>query len=268
MIIRRFTPTYQQNFGAKPLTSLSVEEELRLVRRVLANEAGAVEDLFVHGDPVIKTRAKRFSNRGLTPDELVVAGRKGLLRAVEKKDERRLFPYAGLWIVSEMKRAVADNGRNVRIPVHRQTSIEKCRNMRKTLQDRLGREPSDEELITALDITPKKFKNIQEAELQYSASLAGNTLEKTDSFELKDVVSQPNTTQDDLADKVGLRLALNRAAEAFPPRTIEILKLSYGESLSDSEIAELFEVTKPCIWQIRTEALAFLRQDEGLKMYA
>lgn len=278
MKINTFTPIHtkfpQQTFGAIPLASLSATDELELVQQVVRGEPNAVKRLFEHGDKIIRLKVIKYLNRGLTSDELVAAGRKGLLRAAQKytsDDGRRLSPYAEYWIRQAIQREIANNGRNVRIPVHMVTDINRYRKASQAMAQELGREPLDQELAERLGVKLKKLQKIKNAAAQESLSLDGKIFDREGDTFISVLKDRNAASQDELTEKAGLRIALSRAVESLNPRMVDILKLSVGMNgfpLSDGAIAEILKISRVRVWQFRTKALALLRENPQLQAYA
>jgi RNA polymerase primary sigma factor len=152
---------YLRNIGRVPL--LTREDEVRLAKRVEANDMSAKNALIEANLRLVVSIAKRYSGKGLTLLDLIQEGNMGLIRAVEKFDWRRGFKfstYATWWIRQAITRALADQSRTIRIPVHMVERMNRVHRERRSLAQKLGRQPTPEELGVAMEMAPKKVEEI------------------------------------------------------------------------------------------------------------
>jgi RNA polymerase primary sigma factor len=215
--------------------------------------------------------ARRYSNRGVPLIDLIQEGNLGLLRAVEKFDWRRGFKfstYATWWIRQAVSRAIADDGRTIRIPVHLFDVVNRMARISSQLHQEYGREPTDEELGAALEISPERVRELA-AVLPQPVSLDGFVGEDQDT-RLSDVVADENATNLEAAAEH--RLLADQIRETLgtlTPRERRVIERRFGLSDDNEEtltaIGREIGVTRERIRQIETTALRKLRHPSRAK---
>ncbi|MCU1491669.1 MAG: polymerase sigma factor RpoD, C-terminal domain/RNA polymerase sigma factor, sigma-70 family [Acidimicrobiaceae bacterium] len=210
--------------------------------------------------------AKRYRNRGMAFLDLIQEGNLGLMRAVEKFDYRRGFKfstYATWWIRQAITRAVADQARTIRIPVHVVETINKVVRVQRQLSQQLGREPTVEEIAERIEFPAERVREIQRIS-QDTISLE-QPIGDEDDFSLSDLIEdQGAEVPVDAATRVLLNEAVQRVLLELSDREQEVVRLRFG--LDDGrirtleEVGKIFGVTRERVRQIETKTLAKLRQ--------
>jgi RNA polymerase primary sigma factor len=240
-------------------------ETLRKQRRLVASGLEA-KDLLVEANlRLVVSIAKRYRNRGMAFLDLIQEGNLGLMRAVEKFDYTRGFKfstYATWWIRQAITRAIADQARTIRIPVHMVETINKVARAQRQLLQELGREPSIDELAFRLELAVERVRDIQRIN-QDTVSLEQPMGDEED-FSLSDVIEdQGAVVPPDAATRVLLNEAVKKALSELSPREQDIVRLRFG--LEDGhirtleEVGRAFGVTRERIRQIEAKTLAKLR---------
>lgn len=254
---------YLKEIGRIPL--LTFAQEIELAKRVEKNENAAKQKLITSNLRLVVSIAKKYVGRGLTLLDLIQEGNQGLIRAVEKYDWRRGYKfstYATWWIRQSITRAIADQARTIRIPVHMVENINRfLRASRKLMQD-LGREPTPEEVAKVLDIDEEKALEIIKIS-QEPASLESPVGDEEDS-RLGDFIHDTQTpTLFDAASRELLKEQVDQVLQSLSDRERRVLEerfgLKDGRPKTLEEVGKMFAVTRERIRQIEAKALRKLR---------
>jgi RNA polymerase primary sigma factor len=261
---------YLREIGKIPL--LSAEEELDLARRVVNGEQDAKDKMAEANMRLVVSIAKRYVGRGLDLLDLIQEGNTGLLRAVEKFDPDRGFKfstYATWWIRQAITRAIADQARTIRIPVHMVETINKLLRTQRRLTQELNREPTNEEIAAAMDIEVDKVEHIMKIKQDIS-SLDASIRDDEEESVLADFIEDEDTiSPEESATNQLLKEQVKGMLGALTEREQKILKLRFG--LEDGkqhtleEVGQEFSVTRERIRQIEAKALAKLRKHKDAK---
>ncbi len=254
---------YLKEIGRIPL--LTFDQEIELAKRVEKGENAAKQKLITSNLRLVVSIAKKYVGRGLTLLDLIQEGNQGLIRAVEKYDWRRGYKfstYATWWIRQSITRAIADQARTIRIPVHMVENINRfLRASRKLMQD-LGREPTPEEVAKVLDIDEEKALEIIKIS-QEPASLESPVGDEEDS-RLGDFIHDTQTpTLFDAASRELLKEQVDQVLQSLSDRERRVLEerfgLKDGRPKTLEEVGKMFAVTRERIRQIEAKALRKLR---------
>ena len=254
---------YLKEIGTVPL--LSADEELRLAKRKAEGDESAKERLIEANLRLVVSIAKRYTGRGMSFLDLVQEGNLGLIKGVEKFDYTKgykLSTYATWWIRQSVTRALADQARTIRVPVHMVETINKMSKMQRKLTLELGYEPSVTELAEALDMSEDKVMEIMQIARE-PASLETPIGEEDDS-NLGDFVADSNAvTPEGNVESVMLREHIDALLGDLKERERQVIVLRFG--LEDGhprtleEVGKEFNVTRERIRQIEAKALRKLR---------
>jgi RNA polymerase primary sigma factor len=263
---------YLREIGRVPL--LTMEQEIELARLVEKKDVEAKRRLTEANLRLVVSIAKRYMGRGLLFLDLIQEGNLGLIRAVEKFDYRRGYKfstYATWWIRQAVTRAIADQARTIRVPVHAVETINKLNRVQRQLLQKNGREPSVEELATELGLTPGKVLEIQKA-AQDPVSLETPVGDEDDS-ELGDFIEDEDA--DEPLEEVFRQIRreeLFRVLESLPARERKVLELRFGlkgeRPRTLEEVGDRFGVTRERIRQVEAKTLSRLknfRDAQGLR---
>jgi len=258
-----------REIGKTPL--LSPEEEQYLARRVAQGDEDAKRKLTLANLRLVVSIAKRYSGRGMAFSDLIQEGNLGLIRAVEKFDYRRGYKfstYATWWIRQAITRAIADQARTIRIPVHMVETINRLMKRRGFLEQKLGRTPTPEELAEDMGISVDKVCEIIRIAPE-PLSLDTPVGEEEDS-QLMDFIEDDNCdSPTEAADRSLLRDRIEEALKVLTEREREVIKMRFG--LIDGmphtleEVGRHFNVTRERIRQIEAKAIKKLRHRNNCK---
>ena len=260
---------YLSEIGKVPL--LSAEKEFELAKKVKAGDKKAFDQMAESNMRLVVSIAKKYSGRGLDLLDLIQEGNTGLLRAVEKFDPDRGFKfstYATWWIRQAITRAIADQARTIRIPVHMVETINKLVREQRNLLQELGQDPTPEQIAERMDMTPDKVREILKI-AQEPVSLETPIGEEDDShlgdFIEDEVIENPV----DYTTRVVLREQLDEVLDTLTDREENVLRLRFG--LDDGkmrtleDVGKVFNVTRERIRQIEAKALRKLRHPSRSK---
>jgi RNA polymerase primary sigma factor len=280
---------YLKEVGRVPL--LTAEEEVELAQRIergrLAREElakgivsprrrhelqhliedgwNAREHLITANSRLVISVAKKYMGRGVPFLDLIQEGNIGLIRAAKKFDYRRghkFSTYATWWIRQAVTRAIADQGRTIRVPVHMGDQINKLLRVQHQLTQRLGRDPSVDELAASLEVTPQKVENMIQV-ARRPLSLETPTDDEEDSVLGDFIQDEEVPAPDETATYNLLREHLDTVLGSLPPREVRILQLRYGlldgQAYTLEEVGRKMGVTRERVRQIEAQALSRLR---------
>lgn len=260
---------YLREIGKIPL--LSYEEELELAQKVLEGDEYAKQKLAESNLRLVVSIAKKYVGRGMLFLDLIQEGNMGLIKAVEKFDYTKGFKfstYATWWIRQAITRAIADQARTIRIPVHMVETINKLIRTSRHLLQQLGREPSPEEIAKEMEIPVEKVMEIQKI-AQDPVSLETPIGEEDDSHLGDFIQDDDSPAPQDSAAYTLLKEQLEEVMGTLTPREAKVLKLRFGledgKARTLEEVGKEFMVTRERIRQIEAKALRKLRHPSRSK---
>mgnify|MGYP000096795240 FL=1 len=260
---------YLREIGRIPL--LSYDEELELAKKVLAGDEAAKQKLAESNLRLVVSIAKKYVGRGMLFLDLIQEGNMGLIKAVEKFDYTKGYKfstYATWWIRQAITRAIADQARTIRIPVHMVETINKLIRTSRHLLQQLGREPTPEEIAAEMEIPVEKVTEIQKI-AQDPVSLETPIGEEDDSHLGDFIQDDDSPAPQDAAAYTLLREQLEEVMKTLTPREAKVLKLRFGledgKSRTLEEVGKEFNVTRERIRQIEAKALRKLKHPSRSK---
>jgi RNA polymerase primary sigma factor len=261
---------YLREIGKIPL--LNAEEELELAHRVVSGDKRAKDKMAEANMRLVVSIAKRYVGRGLDLLDLIQEGNTGLLRAVEKFDPDKGFKfstYATWWIRQAITRAIADQARTIRIPVHMVETINKLLRTQRRLTQELNREPTNEEIAKEMEIEVDKVEHIMKIK-QDIHSLDQSVRDDDEDSVLGDFVEDEDTiSPEDSAAVQLLKEQVKDLLSSLSEREQKIIRLRFGledgKSHTLEEVGQEFSVTRERIRQIEAKALAKLRKHKDSK---
>lgn len=260
---------YLKEIGSIPL--LTQEQEQDLAKRKSEGDAEAGKKLVEANLRLVVSIAKRYTGRGMSFLDLVQEGNIGLMKAVEKFDYTkgyRLSTYATWWVKQSVTRALADQSRTIRLPVHMVEAVNRIRKAQRALAVKLGREPSNEEIGKEVGMSEKRVTELMQS--------SGDTVSletpvgDEDGSNLGDFVADDsNASTEEKAESVFLREETEQMLQGLNPREREVIILRFGlesgHPLTLEEVGKRFKVTRERIRQIETAALRKLRNPSRSK---
>ena len=260
---------YLKDIGKFPL--LSLEEEIELAKKMSEGDEVAKQRLSEANLRLVVSIAKKYIGRGMQLLDLIQEGNLGLMKAVEKFDYQRGYKfstYATWWIRQAITRAIADQARTIRIPVHMVETIHKQAKITRTLLQELGRDPYPSEIAERMGISEARVIEIQKI-AQDPVSLETPVGEEDDSH-LGDFIQDDNArSPGDIVTQTMLREQLNSVLSTLTPREQKVLILRYGledgKTKTLEDVGNVFNVTRERIRQIEAKALKKLRHNAKSK---
>ena len=254
---------YLKEIGSIPL--LTQEQGQELAKRKALGDLHAGQKLVEANLRLVVSIAKRYTGRGMSFLDLVQEGNIGLMKAVEKFDYTkgyRLSTYATWWVKQSVTRALADQSRTIRLPVHMVEAVNRVRRAQRMLAVRLGREPSNEEIGKEIGMSEKRVTELMQS--------SGDTVSletpvgDEDGSNLGDFVADDaNASTEEKAESVFLREEIDQMLQGLNPREREVIILRFGlesgHPMTLEEVGKRFKVTRERIRQIETAALRKLR---------
>ena len=260
---------YLREIGRIPL--LSYDEEIEIAKKVLEGDEEAKQRLAESNLRLVVSIAKKYVGRGMLFLDLIQEGNMGLIKAVDKFDYEKGFKfstYATWWIRQAITRAIADQARTIRIPVHMVETINKLIRTSRHLLQKLGREPSPEELSEELEMPIEKVMEIQKI-AQDPVSLETPIGEEDDSHLGDFIQDDDSPAPHDAASYTLLKEQLEEVMNTLTPREAKVLKLRFGledgKARTLEEVGREFDVTRERIRQIEAKALRKLRHPSRSK---
>lgn len=260
---------YLKEIGKVPL--LSSEEEIELAKRMELGDELARQRIAEANLRLVVSIAKKYLGRGMLFLDLIQEGNLGLIKAVEKFDYRRGYKfstYATWWIRQSITRAIADQARTIRIPVHMVETINKVTKVSRQLVQELGREPQPEEIAKEMDLPVEKVREILKV-AQEPVSLESPVGEEEDSH-LGDFIQDDNIKAPaDAASYMFLKEQLEEVMEALTDREQQVIRMRFGlddgHPLTLEQVGKHFNVTRERIRQIEAKALRKLKHPSRSK---
>src|SRR3989344_3316708 len=259
---------YLRDIGKIPL--LTAQDEIELAKKAEKNEKKARDKLISANLRLVVSIAKKYVGRGMSLLDLIEEGNIGLMRAVDKYDWRRGYKfstYATWWIRQAITRAIADQARTIRIPVHMVETINRFNRAQRRLMQELGREPTPEEVATVLEIDPAKAREIIKIS-QEPTSLETPVGDEEDSH-LSDFIPSNALSPDEQATRELLKAHLDEVLDSLSVREKRVLQLRFGledgKQRTLEEVGKEFGVTRERIRQIEAKAIRKLKHPTRAK---
>ncbi|KKQ65672.1 MAG: RNA polymerase sigma factor [Candidatus Daviesbacteria bacterium GW2011_GWA2_38_24] len=259
---------YLRDIGKVPL--LNAKQEVELAQKAEKGEEAAKHKLISANLRLVVSIAKKYVGRGMSLLDLIEEGNIGLMRAVEKYDWRRGYKfstYATWWIRQAITRAIADQARTIRIPVHMVETINRFNRTKRKLMQDFGREPTPEEVAEVLGIDASKAREIIKVS-QEPTSLATPVGDEDDS-QLGDFIEAPGLKPDEQATRELLKDQLDEVLDSLSPREKRVLQLRFGlddgKQRTLEEVGKEFGVTRERIRQIEAKAIRKLKHPTRAK---
>jgi RNA polymerase primary sigma factor len=256
---------YLQEIGKTPL--LTIKEEVALARRIRRGDKAARDHMIKANLRLVVKIAHDYKDFGLPLLDLISEGNIGLIKAVERFDPRKggkLSTYAAWWIKQSIKRALANQSKTIRLPVHLVDKISKMRRTAMALTEELGREPTDEELAMELQIPTSKVAHLKSVSVR-PTSLDAPIGEDGDSSTFGEIVGDENAISpfESLRER-NLNSDLKSMVDSLDPREAEIIRLRFGlegaNEMTLEEVGRKFKVTRERVRQLQNIALSKMRK--------
>ena len=256
---------YLREIGQTPL--LTREEEVKLARRIKRGDQAARQQMIKANLRLVVKIAHDYSSYGLPLLDLISEGNIGLMKAVERFDPKKggkLSTYAAWWIKQSIKRALANQSKTIRLPVHLVDKIARMRRVAMQLAEEFGREPTDEELGEELAMAPSKIAQLRTAAIR-PASLDATVGQDDDGATLGDMIGDElaQDPSDFLSDK-NLRKAVLDLLHVLDERELKIITLRFGldgkKEMTLEEVGKKFKVTRERIRQLQNIALRKIKR--------
>ncbi|MBI3109560.1 RNA polymerase sigma factor RpoD [Candidatus Daviesbacteria bacterium] len=259
---------YLRDIGKIPL--LTAQDEIELAKKAEKGEKKSRDRLISANLRLVVSIAKKYVGRGMSLLDLIEEGNIGLMRAVDKYDWRRGYKfstYATWWIRQAITRAIADQARTIRIPVHMVETINRFNRTQRKLMQELGREPNPEEVAAVLGIDPAKAREIVKVS-QEPTSLETPVGDEEDSH-LGDFIADQGLQPDEQATRELLKIHLDEVLDSLSPREKRVLQLRFGledgKQRTLEEVGREFGVTRERIRQIEAKAIRKLKHPTRAK---
>jgi len=260
---------YLKEIGKVPL--LTAEEEIDLAQKIEKGKIKAKQKLTKSNLRLVVSIAKRYVGRGLTFLDLIQEGNQGLMRAVEKYDWRRGYKfstYATWWIRQAITRAIADQARTIRIPVHMVETINRLYRASRKLMQEMDREPAVEEIADELGMTPQRVREILKIS-QTTTSLEKPVGDDGDSLLGDFIQDTSHPSPDESASKQLLKENIKEVLGTLSEREAKVLKMRFGldgyKPMTLEEVGKAFGVTRERVRQIECKALRKLKHPSRRK---
>ncbi len=256
---------YLQEIGKTPL--LTIDEEVKLAKRILKGDKAARDHMISANLRLVVKIAMDYKDFGLPLLDLISEGNIGLIKAVERFDPTKggkLSTYAAWWIKQSIKRALANQSKTIRLPVHLVDKISKMRKTAMALTEELGREPTDEEIAIELQVPTSKVAHLKSVSVR-PASLDAPIGEDGDSTTFGEIVGDESaaTPFEQLRDN-NQNSALRALVDSLDPREAEIIRYRFGldgrDELTLEEVGARFRVTRERVRQLQNLALSKMRK--------
>ncbi len=261
---------YLREIGRIPL--LTRDQEIELAQKTEAGDLRAKEKLTSSNLRLVVSIAKKYIGRGMSFLDLIQEGNKGLIRAVEKYNWKKGFKfstYATWWIRQAITRAIADQARTIRIPVHMVETINKLIRISRKLMQTLGREPTPEEVAEVMEITPEKVREILKIS-QKTTSLETPIGDDEDSYLGDFIEDTKQATPYELTTQRLLRENIEEVLSGLSDRESKVLEMRFGlrgaKPMTLEEVGREFGVTRERIRQIEAKALRKLKHPSKRRM--
>ena len=256
---------YLREIGQTPL--LTREEEVKLARKIKRGDQAARQHMIKANLRLVVKIAHDYSNYGLPLLDLISEGNIGLMKAVERFDPKKggkLSTYAAWWIKQSIKRALANQSKTIRLPVHLVDKIARMRRVAMQLAEEFGREPTDEELGEELNMAPAKIAQLRTAAIR-PASLDANVGQDDDGASLGDLIGDENaSTPSELFSDKNLRKSVMDLLHVLDERELKIITMRFGldgkKEMTLEEVGRKFKVTRERIRQLQNIALRKIKR--------
>jgi RNA polymerase primary sigma factor len=256
---------YLREIGQTPL--LTREEEVKLARRIKRGDQAARQHMIKANLRLVVKIAHDYSSYGLPLLDLISEGNIGLMKAVERFDPKKggkLSTYAAWWIKQSIKRALANQSKTIRLPVHLVDKIARMRRVAMQLAEEFGREPTDEELGEELQMAPAKIAQLRTAAIR-PASLDANVGQDDDGASLGDLIGDENAaTPSELFSDKNLRKSVMDLLHVLDERELKIITMRFGldgkKEMTLEEVGRKFKVTRERIRQLQNIALRKIKR--------